>query len=173
MTLARLRLRTTDGERCLALAYLIVALFGAGLAFVVATQISGGELLQRSLTNYERWLVLTGGIGGAGALYLAGDKMGQEGLIGHLRAIPAVIWVSFVGALISGTLSLPFYGTMFGPFTLGVTLVGSPVLACLWFANLFAAHILIGAWRAERDTLFRRNQLDQHTNPAIRQGRVA
>ncbi len=159
----------TDGEGCLALAYLIVALFGAGMAFVTVTQMSGGSILERSMSLYERWVVLTGGIGGVGALYLAGDKMGQEGLVGHLRALPALVWVSFVGALISGTLALPLYGTMFGPFTLGVTLAGAPILAVLWFANLMAAHVLIAAWRVERSALFHREKLDR----SVRVGRTA
>jgi hypothetical protein len=159
----------TDGERCMALAYLVVSLFGCGMAFVTVTQMSDGDILERSLTLYERWVVLSGGIGGGVGLFLAGEKMGQQGARGHLRAIPAVIWVSFVGALIAGTLALPLYGTMFGPFTLGVTLAGAPVLAALWFANLFGAHVLIAAWRAERAVNAGQTIIDQ----SVRVGRTA
>ncbi len=149
--------RFTDGERSLALAYVVVALFGAGMAFVAVSQLSQGAIIARPMTWYETWIVLTGALGGVAALKFAGDKMGRPGWRGHVRAVMGSLWVSFVGALIAGTLSLPLYGTMFGPFTLGVILAGSPILAGLWFANLMSAHLLISAWCIERDSIFIEN----------------
>ena len=64
-----------------------------------------------------------------------------------------VVWISFVGALIGGTLALPFYGTMFGPFTLVVTLLNAPFLAVLWIWTLFSAHLMIKERRIERDSI--------------------
>jgi hypothetical protein len=146
----------TDGERCLGLAYVIVALFGAGMAFVTVTRMGQGAILSRPMTGYETWIVVTGAVGGLAGLYLGSGLMGGTGLVGHLRGALGTLSVSFLGALIAGTLSLPFYGTMFGPFTLAVSLAGAPILAGLWFSNLMAAHLLIGAWRIERDTIFNR-----------------
>lgn len=152
MTLGKFSM--TDGERSLTLAYVFVALFGAGMAFVAVAQMGQGAIIGRAMNWYEWWIVTTGALGGVIALFLAGDRMGQPGWRGHLRGAMGAIWVSFVGALIAGTLALPLYGTMFGPFTLGVTLAGSPPLAALWFANLMSAHLLISAWRIERDSIF-------------------
>ncbi len=145
---------TTDGERCLALAYVVVGLFGAGMAFVAVTQLGHGEILARPMLVYEKWIVLCGLIGGICGLYLAGDRMGQPGWSGHLRAVYGAGIVSFAGPIIAGTLALPVYGTMFGPFTMAMIFFGSPMVGLLWLANLMAAHLLIGAWRAERDSVF-------------------
>ncbi len=152
--MSNVKFRMTDGERSLAMAYIFVALFGAGMAFVAVIQLGQGTAFARPMNWYECWIVLAGALGGVAALFLAGDKLGRPGWRGHLRATLGAIWVSFVGALIAGTLALPIYGTMFGPFTLGITLAGSPMLAGLWFANLMSAHLLISAWRIERDSIF-------------------
>lgn len=64
-----------------------------------------------------------------------------------------MIWISFVGALFGGTLALPFYGTMFGPFTLVVTLIKAPILALLWTSSLLSAHFMIKVRRDERDSV--------------------
>ena len=144
----------TEGERARALAYITIALFGAGFAFLTVTRMYGARVLGAGLTWYDLWIVVSGGIGAAAALFLAGDRMGQPGFRGIYRALVGMIWVSFVGALIAGTLALPFYGTMFGPFTLGVTLTSAPLLAMLWFANLLSVHALLTRWHIERDSIF-------------------
>ena len=160
----------TDGERCLALAYVIVSGFGAALAFVIVTQLGNGAGLDRPFSNYESWIVLSGAIGSGCALYLAGGRIGQSGAIGFLRGCIAAIWISTVGAIIAGTLALPLYGTMFGPFVVIVTLLGQPLLAVFWFANLLAAHILVLTWRKERNSiLYSLGQNEQ----GIRIGRLA
>ncbi|WP_377513006.1 hypothetical protein [Octadecabacter sp. R77987] len=144
----------TQGERARALAYIAVALFGAGFAFVTVTRMNGERVLGTGLTWYDLWIVISGGIGAAAALFLARDKIGQPGLRGVYRAAFGTVWISFVGALIAGTLALPLYGTMFGPFTLGVTLTSAPMLAMLWFANLLSVHVLMLRWHIERESIF-------------------
>ena len=66
----------------------------------------------------------------------------------------SAILISFAGSLIAGTLALPLYGTMFGPFALAVIFVSSPLLAGLWAFNLFGVHVLMCQWRIERDSIF-------------------
>jgi len=51
-------------------------------------------------------------------------------------------------------MALPLYGTMFGPFTLFVSLFSAPLLALLWVNVLVGAHFLLAIWRTERDTIF-------------------
>lgn len=169
----RHRRRVTEGERCRALAFCAVALFGGGFAFLVVMRLNGERVLGAGLSWYELWVVISGTFGAAVALFLAGDRIGQPGLRGMIRMMPNMVWISFVGALIAGTLALPFYGTMFGPFILGVTLVGAPMLACLWFANLLAAHALLTVWHRERDSIFTMQRVTSavRTGPAENQRR--
>lgn len=157
----------TEGEGALALAYGIVALFGAGLGLTTVTRLNEGAVFQRPYTNYESWIILSAAIGAAAALFLAGTRVGQPGVQGHLRGMMSTIWVSTVGAIVAGTLALPLYGTMFGPMLFFGTLAGQPLLAALWFANLFCAHLLIGKWRAERESLLHEPAAESQ----IRQGR--
>ena len=144
----------SEGERRRALAYLIVALFGAGLSFIAVTRLSGSEVIEHRLGWHQIWMVLAGAGGATGALHMLRHRMGMPGLPGLVRAIVGALLISFVGALIAGTLALPVYGTMFGPFTLAVMFVSAPFLAALWGANLIAAHFLMQSWQAERDSIF-------------------
>lgn len=146
----------TEGEQQLVTAYVTTCAFGAGMGLMTVTQMSHGAIFDTGFTFYHRWIVLCGALGCGLALWLAGDRMGQSGPNGFARGMLGVVWVSVVGAVIAGTLALPFYGTMFGPFTLAIMLVGSPMLALMWFANLLASHLLIRNWRTEQDRLFAR-----------------
>ncbi|EAR52624.1 methionine sulfoxide reductase B [Oceanicola granulosus HTCC2516] len=146
----------TEGERARAAAYGLVAVIGAVMSFLVIQRLDAdvrGPL--HPLTFYEFWQIAAGAIGAAAALRLSGEMFGQPGLRGWKSAAMGVLFVSFVGALIAGTLVLPLYGTMFGPFSLAVALAGSPILALAWVSHLFGAHWLMRRWRDERDSIFR------------------
>ncbi len=142
------------GEKSLALAYASVGLFGAAIGFLVALHLSRGDILRGGFSLYDLWMIVAGGIGSMTGLYLAADRFGHSGWRGFVNALAASVWVSFVSSLIGGTLMLPLYGTMFGPFTLAITLSTQPVFAILWFANLFCAHLLLTYWKRERDSIF-------------------
>ncbi|KPP92039.1 MAG: Uroporphyrinogen decarboxylase (URO-D) [Rhodobacteraceae bacterium HLUCCA08] len=157
--------RRSEGERARALAYVIIALFGAGMAFLAVTQLNDRAFFDRGLTWYEGYIILCGALGGMAALFLSGDRMGQQGPGGTLRGIAGGIWVSFVGAVIGGSLALPLYGTMFGPFTLAVTLAGAPLLMMIWISNLVAVHLLLRIWQRERDSIFVPARMTQPNNP--------
>ncbi len=140
----------SHGERRLLAAYAVVFAFGAGIGFIAISRLSQAVVPGADLTNYHLWIILCSGIGAAAAMALAGDRIGGAGPLGLMRALWGMVWITVVGAVIAGTMALPGYGTMFGPFTVGVMLVSSPILALLWFANLLAAHLMIAVWRAEQ-----------------------
>lgn len=144
----------TRGELSRAVAFVSVGFFGAIIGFLVALHLSQGELLRGGFGPYDLWMIVAGCIGSMTGLYMAGDRFGQPGWRGFVNALAASIWVSFVSSLIGGTLMLPLYGTMFGPFTLAITLSTKPLFAVMWFANLFAAHLMLAYWRRERDSIF-------------------
>lgn len=144
----------TDGERSILAAAISVAIFGALLAFNIVMTIGGHAGMLNGFSAYELWVVFSGAIGGPAGLYLCRNWMGRAGWRGFCTAIIGVVAVSVVGAIVGGTLALPFYGTMFGPFTLIMSLVSAPVLALLWASTLFGAHFLMGTWRSEQDSIF-------------------
>ncbi|MCW1951376.1 MAG: hypothetical protein KIH44_008410, partial [Octadecabacter sp.] len=64
-----------------------------------------------------------------------------------------------------GTLGLPLYGTMFGPFIVVVTLLGAPILAMLWAFTLLGIHILLASYQRERDSIFTPARMDKSDPP--------
>lgn len=132
----------------------LVAFIGAVVASVAVIRLNHGAFFVQSLSTYEWWIVVAGAMGSALAFYLVRERFGHGGIQGVMRAIGGAIWVSFIGSIIAGTLALPIYGTMFGPFTLGVTFTSSPLLGAFWFGTLMSAHGLMRVLRAERDSIF-------------------
>jgi hypothetical protein len=155
MSVAKLkRLRITDGEQSILFALFVVAVFGAGVAFVVVNQLGGSEHIIRPLTAYDIWSICSGAFGAAIGFYLGRDWFGFPGLRGVGQACLGIVVVSFIGSIVGGTIALPFYGTMFGPFSVAITMVGAPLLAVFWSCSLMSAHLLVAVWRRERDTIF-------------------
>jgi len=115
-------------------------------------------LMGRQLSAYELWVILSGAIGAASALYLLRSRIGQpledNPVRATLRFLSTTVLTSALGAVIGGTMALPLYGTMFGPFTLIVILAGSPILMLVWGVTQFAAHKLLRVWHSERDSIF-------------------
>jgi hypothetical protein len=154
----------TEGERARVLAFVLVGACSAGLGFLAVLHLDRAVFLGE-FSWYQTWIVIASGLGGMIALFLSGDRMGKPGQAGAVRAVAGAIWVTFIGALIGGTLGLPFYGTMFGPFIVVVTLMGAPLLAMLWAFNLFGAHVLLGIYQSERDTIFSPSRMSQPDHP--------
>ncbi len=148
----------TEGERARMLAFVLVGACSAGLGYLAVLHLDRAVFFD-GFGLYQTWIVVASGIGGMIELFLSGDRMGQPGPAGSARAVAGAIWVTFIGALIGGTLGLPFYGTMFGPFIVVVTLMGAPMLAMLWAFNLFGIHVLMGIYQSERDTIFTPSRL--------------
>ncbi|MCF2870237.1 hypothetical protein L0664_04085 [Octadecabacter sp. G9-8] len=156
--------KLTEGERARALAFILVGICSAGLGYLAVLHLDRGALFA-GLSWYQTWIVVASGLGGLVSLFLAGDRMGQSGAVGALRGAAGAIWVTFIGALIGGTLALPFYGTMFGPFIVTVTLFGAPLLAMLWAFNLFGVHMLLGIYQRERDSIFTPSRMTLPDHP--------
>lgn len=145
--------KPTYGERARGLAFVLSGACSAGLGYLAVLHLDHSALFTR-MSWYQMWVVVASSCGGMMALFLSGDRLGQAGRTGAMRGAAGAIWVTFIGALIGGTLSLPFYGTMFGPFIVVVTFMGAPMLAMLWAVNLFGIHVLLGLYQRERDTIF-------------------
>jgi len=154
----------SDGERARALAFLLVGVNSAVLGYLAVLHLDGAALFS-GLTRYQTWIVVASALGGMLALFLSRDRMGQPGRSGILRGIAGAIWVTFVGSLIGGSLALPLYGTMFGPFIVVVTLMGAPVLVMLWTFNLAGVHILMGIYQRERDSIFTPDRMTKTNHP--------
>lgn len=156
--------KPTEGERARVLAFSLVGLSSGCLGYLAVLHLDRAALFEQ-LSWYQTWIVVASGLGGLLALFLAGDRMGQSGVKGALRGVAGAIWVTFIGALIGGTLSLPLYGTMFGPFIVFVTLLGAPILMGLWCFNMLSIHLLMGVYQRERDTIFTPARMTRPDHP--------
>ena len=125
----------TEGERSFVLAHLATAVFGAGVAFMAVMRMRQGAIFSAPITGYDLWIILSGALGGALGLYLNRHRMGQGGSTGAIQALGAIVLSNVTGAVICGTLALPLYGTMFGPFTLIMILISSPLISLIWLTR--------------------------------------
>ncbi|MEY1555973.1 hypothetical protein AB3Y40_10105 [Yoonia sp. R2331] len=144
----------SDGERSIVLAYIGVALFGAGLSFTVVNNLGGEDTILRTLTPYDYWVILSGALGAAVGLYFGGKWFGRAGWAGLRHGAVGLCVTTFAASVAAGTFALPGYGTMFGPFAAVLTFLESPLLLVFWVSILTACHLLFATWRRERDTLF-------------------
>ncbi len=161
---SRKKQKVTDGERARALAYFLVGACSAGLGYLAVLRLDSAAMFEQ-LSWYQIWIVIASGLGGMIALFLSGDRMGQAGAPGAWRGVAGGIWITFIGALIGGTLALPLYGTMFGPFIVTVTLMGAPILAALWAFNLLGIHLLMATYQRERDSIFTPARMNPSAHP--------
>lgn len=141
----------SEGEKKVLIGQGMTGVFGALLAMVVVIRLDGSAFFERPITAYEWWIIAAGFIGGWFGTALAKGRLGRPGLINLLLGMGIV---TVAAPIIAGTLGLPLYGTMFGPFTLALILYASPITAGLWVANLIGVHVLNRTWHAERDSIF-------------------
>jgi hypothetical protein len=147
-------LHLTRGERRWALAHGLMALYGAGVGLIAAVRLGHGGSIDHGLGLYDAWIILAAALGGICALWVLRARFGHPGLSGVHQALIGGLGISLLGPVIAGTLALPIYGTMFGPFTLAVILAGTPFLALCWVSALALVHHLMMARVAERDSIF-------------------
>ena len=140
------------GTRALVKAYLLTAISGGGVGFLAVLHLDRQAFLE-ALTLYQYWVIVASAIGGVIALYLAGEKIGSSSHVSIVQRVAGSIWFMFVGALVGGTLALPLYGTMFGPFVVAVTLIGSPFIVLICVCNMIAINMLMSSYRSERETM--------------------
>lgn len=150
-----IRVRRTPGERRALMAYAVIALAGAVAAFVVTLRLGRSGMLTGGPGLYDLWVVVAGAAGAVAALWHLRDRFGLPGLAGAGQAALAALILTLGAAIVAGTLILPPWGTMFGPFLMLVSLVAVPILGLCWLAALAAAHLLHKTLRDERETIFR------------------
>lgn len=147
-------LNPSEGERGLLVAFVGIAMFSIAIALTTKVQLDTGSILTSDFGRYDAWFVISGLCGGVAGFYLTLKWFGHPGRAGWIRALIGVLVFSFVSSIIAGTLVLPLYGTMFGPFTLLMVLISTPMLALLWTCAILIAHRLVWRWRVERNSLF-------------------
>jgi hypothetical protein len=148
------RPRLSQGERLRRIAYAATAICGALLALAVTLHLGQRDSAGFALTTYDLWVTVTGLAGGYAGLHVTEHYFGHPGLRGTLQALGGIVLICLAAPVIAGTLALPLYGTMFGPFMLGTTLAALPLLGLLWTMTLVAVHLCLTPWRRERDSVF-------------------
>ena len=144
----------TKGERALLFASGAAALCGACLTIAVISGLRDAAITTFFGEAIDVWIAFAGAVGAGAATYLARNWLGQPGILGKLKTIfggTASIWVASV---ITGSLILPVYGTMFGPLALLNTLIASPVCMVVWAIMITYVHHQTLQWRRERDAIF-------------------
>jgi len=124
------------------IAYLIIALFGAGLAFLVVNRLGGSDVIIRPLGAYDFWVIFSGALGAILGVISSRKWFGKKGMSGVMNVAVGVPLISFLAAIYAGTLALPVYGTMFGPLALAVTFYESPLLMIMWGWTLLCVHLI-------------------------------
>lgn len=149
----RARIRPSRGERLRSLALALVALAGAVLCLASVGTLDPSRAGPAG-TGATLWRLMAGALGGFVALRFNLDRFGWLHLRGWARMAGGSLLVTLFAPVVAGSLILPLYGTMFGPFALILTLIRHPVLALVWLGTLLAAHLLLQDHRRERATIF-------------------
>ncbi len=155
MSLLNPRIRRSGGERNVLFAVLSVAAFGGILAIDVVESLAADHVVLQSMNFFTFWALAAGAVGGACGLLSSYRKyFGYKGLSGWLWALLGGLMVSGIGAVIGGTMILPYYGTMFAPLKLIIVMFETPAFAAIWVAMVVCVHKLVQQWREERDSIF-------------------
>jgi hypothetical protein len=145
------------GERSFIVAMLGTSILGAMLACVAVMRLSEGSAETSASVAITYWTIFAGCIGGASGFWASYERwFGHAGPSGWISALIGALVVTGIGSVIAGTLILPFYGTMFGPFQLIMMVISYPSLGAIWLGMLLCAHGLLSQWRSERESIFRK-----------------
>ena len=145
------KLHLSRGQKAIFFAYAAVMAVGSGIGLKIMAAMEGENAIPPEPTLVDNWIVIACGIAAGAALYLAQGWLGGRGVLGLARALVAMVLVTFVAALIAGTLVAPFYGTLAAPFVLLSEFISAPLLAAAWIGVLFCAHLLCVIRRDELD----------------------
>lgn len=148
------RVALSQGQALRRAAYAVMATAGALLALAVVVRLGHTQDGVRGISTYDVWVTVAGIAGGFAGLRLTEHLFGHPGAWGALRALGGIVMICVTAPVIAGSLALPLYGTMFGPFMLGTTLVAVPLLGLIWAGTLLAVHLCLTPWRRERDSVF-------------------
>lgn len=140
----------TRGEKAYLLGCFVVVFLSAIIALAVMAGLETPYALAAQPTNFVYWVAISGAISGGVALYLARGWMGGAAMLGFTRAIVGSVAIAAIGAVIAGTLTVPFEGTIYGPIMLLSAFIAKPWLAAIWFAGILGAHYLMSILAEER-----------------------
>ncbi len=129
---------------------LVVAISGAIVAIFATDML----LADRGADRFFLWNGIGGALGATWSTVLCLKWLGHEGRWGLLHLILGFLIISFLTSVAAGTLILPLYGTMFGPFGAIMTFFNTPQLAIVWCGAIVGAHLQAIKWRRERDSIF-------------------
>lgn len=130
----------------------LLALIGAVVGFFVLFERFQAGI---DVPVYRAWLALGGGVGTVLSVHLTRDGFGRPGMWGGVQAILSACIATLAAGVIGGTIALPIFGTMFGPWLLVVSFVQAPLLFVPWAGGLLMIHWAYAKFRAERETIFR------------------
>lgn len=99
-------------------------------------------------------LVLCAAAGAVIGTLLMRQRFGGRGLRGGLNAVLAGFLATFLMGIVAGTLVLPIFGTMFGPWLILTTVLMKPWLLLPWTLSLFGLHLAAQEYRDEQDSVF-------------------
>ena len=106
--------------------------------------------------NVARWVLALASAAGA---CIAGaalrQRFGHPGKAGLIKALTGALIATLTLGIAAGTLVLPIFGTMFGPWLVAVTIVTKPWMVLPWLAALYGFHAAFMAYRAEQETIYR------------------
>ncbi|MEL6913327.1 MAG: hypothetical protein AAFP13_02375 [Pseudomonadota bacterium] len=94
--------------------------------------------------------------GGLGSAFFLREHFGHGGTLGIVTVLAGGFFATALLGIIAGTILLPIFGTMFGPWLILLTAVTKPWLAAPWLWALFRMHQAREAYLVERETIFRR-----------------
>ena len=156
MFVFRRRPEFTEGERHFYWALFGIGILAAAMACVITIHLSAHEGSSLTYLLFTLWTIVAGFIGGiCGFLSSYNRWLGFPGKSGWVRAAAGAVLISGITAVVSGTLILPYYGTMFAPFQFIIAMIEWPYLAVIWGGIMVCAHKLLTSWRRERDSIFK------------------
>ena len=144
----------SPAERTLLLAYMGLAACGAMLGSEALSGLQG--LVDVIGEGVALWVLALASAGGACISgYLLRDRFGFVGRMGFTKACFGSVLATLALGVAAGTLVLPIFGTMFGPWLLVLTIATKPWMALPWLAALYGFHLAFISYRNERKTIYR------------------
>ncbi|MEJ8560201.1 hypothetical protein QTO30_02390 [Yoonia sp. GPGPB17] len=140
----------TRGEKAYVLGFVVIIVIAPLVALVVMAGLAAPYTLAIEPANFVYWVAISGAISAGVGLYLARGWMGNLGMMGLARAVVGSVVLTLIAAVIGGSLTVPFEGTLYAPLMVVSAFIAKPWLAAIWFAGTFGAHYLMSVVEEER-----------------------
>ena len=134
-------MQTFSGSQ--ALAFLCLCTAGSLLGTAALTKLlAAPQSMSSNITGC--WLAVSCTIGAGAAAYILRHQFGRPGHLGALVALAGIINVTFVSSVVSGSLLIPIFGTMFGPWLMFGHILEGNIAVLPWVLSLYAFHLTRG-----------------------------